>query len=369
MIASVSGLSEVFACVEKQAQRLVPHDELELLLFDEGSGRAPIKYSTRSRFQAVSLDLGSEALESSWFALTGRDVLLVDRPASRISVPLRAGGRITGLLVLSCEKPGVYNWSHIAIVEKLADVVALALDHERLSEKVRAAAERAAAMRGMEEGAEEERRRLAMDLHDQTLGDLGTLASRAENLARTRDYTIAESKAQFAELATGLRTALAELRHLTEELHPASLDVFGLPAAIEGALGRAAARSRFGFQPAFVDHSMGVTVDMPPFHRRSIYRIVQEALNNAAAHSGADRVEVSLAFEAGALFVRVADDGRGFDPKLIRPGALGLHTMRHRAALIGASIDWLSRGQVSGCLVSLRVPIDQAVSLSHGTTG
>ncbi len=358
-IAADASLREVFYSLEEQSQRLIPHDLLEVTLLGDAPGYATT-YSTASGFQPVPSTTEIEPLTSSRSVSPGRKLRSGAWSPSSICVTLRVGGRITGQLSVSSQAENTDSESQVEVVEKLADLVALALERELLLNKVRAAAEGAAAMRGMEEGAEEERRRIAMDLHDQTFADLAACASRAENLAGDTGLFLDQARDQFAEQARGLRAILGDLRHLTEDLHPAGLDVFGLSAAIEAALGRAAARTRFNIQPVFVDRSENITEQMPPFHRQTIYRIVQEALNNAVAHSGAKMVEVSLVKDAGTLLVSIADDGRGFDPKQIRSGALGLHTMRHRAALIGASIDWRSRGPDSGCVVKLRVPIEVA---------
>lgn len=190
------------------------------------------------------------------------------------------------------------------------------------------------------EAAEEERKRWARELHDETLQGLGALrvslasALRAGSEGAVRGV-VESAVDQIAEEITGLRSLIAELR-------PAALDELGLEAAIETLSERSA--SLVGLEmDTRVDLGAGgegsrrLDADL----ERTIYRLVQEALSNVAKHARAERVRLRVSERDGQVEVVVADDGVGFDPDGAESaeGGFGLLGMRERVAMAGGRME------------------------------
>jgi two-component system, NarL family, sensor histidine kinase DegS len=164
----------------------------------------------------------------------------------------------------------------------------------------------------------------------------------------------AKAKTELARLEDDLREGLAEVRHFIFDLRPTPLADLGLASTLRKYC--ESYRQRFG---AIVE------LDAPDEIQRlnsaaeaAIFRIVQEALQNARKHSGATRVCVSLSVEGDQLVVSVADNGCGFDPENAAGVAsrhFGLQSMRERAEYVHGSLDVRSRPG-EGALVVLRVP-------------
>jgi len=200
------------------------------------------------------------------------------------------------------------------------------------------------------EASEEARARWARELHDETLQGLVGLRMR---LASARRSNVPEEvEAAVSEALEGTRQEIVNLRSLISELRPAALDELGLGAAIETLSERSAATAGFD-----VETRVGLEDDGAPRLAREIettvYRLVQEALSNAARHSGGSLVRVEVAEREELIDVAVADDGHGFDPAAETTG-FGLRGMRERVQLAGGrmSID----SSESGSVVRARLP-------------
>jgi two-component system sensor histidine kinase UhpB len=200
---------------------------------------------------------------------------------------------------------------------------------------------------------EEERRRLARDLHDEVNQALTAMLLRLEALAQDAPPERSEEVAELKKLAG---EAMEELLSLARQLRPTALDDHGLAAAIDAQL------TRFGAQTGVATHMDvdGNPAELEEDVQTAIYRIAQEALNNAGRHAEANRVEVQLSVTAEGTELRVSDDGVGFDPAHprvppTRGGRLGLEGMAERARLVGGELDVRS-SPGSGTTVSLRIP-------------
>jgi signal transduction histidine kinase len=217
--------------------------------------------------------------------------------------------------------------------------------------------ELAASRAGVVRAVEEERRRLRRDLHDGIGPRLTGVAYAADaalnQLDRDPDRT--------AELIRGLRAdageAIAEVRRLVEGLRPPSLDQVGLEQALRqhGQHLHTAAGS-----PLQVDVRAGALPTLPAAVEVTAYRIVVEALTNAARHSGGDHAAVRLAAAAGWLCVEVRDNGRGSTDW--EPG-VGLTSMRERAELLGGTVV-AAAGEHGGAVIA-RLPL----GAGHGGAG
>jgi two-component system sensor histidine kinase UhpB len=200
---------------------------------------------------------------------------------------------------------------------------------------------------------EEERGRLARDLHDEVNQALTAMLLRLEALAQDAPP---ERTAEVAELKRLAGEAMEELLSLARQLRPTALDDHGLAVAIEAQLARFAAQTGVETRMA-VDGDPG---ELDEDIQIAVYRIAQEALANAGRHSGAAEIEVALAIRDRGAELCVSDDGAGFDPSRPRLRAaggagLGLDGMAERARLVGGELDVRS-APGSGTTVTLRIP-------------
>lgn len=195
---------------------------------------------------------------------------------------------------------------------------------------------------------EDERRRIARELHD-GVGQVLTA------LALTLDAEPGGPNGSNGPIRSAARqltdTALAETRDLADRLRPARLDEIGLVHALRDLARRA------GF-PVHIDAAADATDRdlLSASARVEVYRIVQEALANAARHSGAPDAEVVITRDQRSLVIRVTDAGAGFDPVDAAQAGIGLAGMRERAELLGAVLH-IASSPGAGTRVRLEVPL------------
>jgi two-component system sensor histidine kinase UhpB len=194
---------------------------------------------------------------------------------------------------------------------------------------------------------EQERARVARDLHDEVNQSLTGLLLRLE---AAREAAPPQLEAELAETKALANQAMRELLSLARQLRPTALDDLGLAAAVAGQVEQLAQGE--------IEAEFGVDGDLSELDDDAqlvVYRVAQEALSNAGRHSGAGRVEVRLRRrEDGGVGLEVSDDGRGFAFEESERG-LGIGGMRERALLIGGELTIESRPG-HGTTVRLTVP-------------
>ena len=204
------------------------------------------------------------------------------------------------------------------------------------------------------EGAEEERRRIAMDIHDQTLADLSAVNRKLEAL---RQQTSCGDEA--AQIEEDLQRAMTNLRVVMDNLHPQTLDILGLPAAIESLLDKTCGAN--GAPEAhFMSDDGAANLKLSKLVQVTLYRIVVEAVNNVLRHAHATQLEIGMTMRSGALVIAVEDNGKGFEftPKLpSESGGRGLHNIQERARAIGAEVTWRNSRFSSGTRFELVFPV------------
>lgn len=195
---------------------------------------------------------------------------------------------------------------------------------------------------------EEERARVARDLHDEVNQSLTGLLLRLEAARERAPVELAHELAETKALAN---QAMQELLTLARALRPTALDDLGLRAALGALVDELGRKS--GIATSF--SGTGELADVPMDTQLVTYRVAQEALSNAAQHSAATRIDVRLDRDAEGIALSVADDGRGFTFDQAARG-LGLGGMRERALLVGGDLGVTSRPD-QGTRVSLKLPI------------
>jgi two-component system sensor histidine kinase UhpB len=263
--------------------------------------------------------------------------------ARRRRVPLER--LIEEMEKVDLSRPGPLLPRSIDGVGETEEVERIELAFLRMMERLEA--ERRRAGSAALQAQEQERARVARDLHDEVNQSLTGLLLRLE---AARAAAPPELEGELAETKTLANQAMRELLSLARQLRPTALDDLGLAAAIAGQveqLGRGRVETELLTEGEFAD--LGDDAQLV------VYRVAQEALSNAARHSGARRISVRLARLADSgVELDVADDGRGFAFDEAQ-GGLGIAGMRERALLIGAELTIESRPG-HGTTVRLAVP-------------
>ncbi|WP_266035985.1 GAF domain-containing sensor histidine kinase, partial [Brucella intermedia] len=244
----------------------------------------------------------------------------------RLHVPLKAQGDIIGALSCSSLTPACYTMRDVENAQSIADLLTPYFFAIRAAEQAKRSAIVEAEARAREEGLrfgalkltealEIERHRIGMDLHDQTLADLTRLARHVERLTHAPDL----SGEQLEPLFRGLQHCMHDLRQIIEEAKPSILQLFGFVQATENHLGRSVRDSGSSVEWTLDDSSGGMADRLEETVATSLFRIVQEAINNAIRHAHASRLRVAFRNKGGRLHVEVADNGIGMDRHTQRP--------------------------------------------------
>ncbi len=198
---------------------------------------------------------------------------------------------------------------------------------------------------------EEERRRIARELHDDVSQRLALLSMELDQLSQS-----GESAAQLVERMQALRMRIHELssdlHRISYELHPAKLEHLGLVAAVRSFCKELSRQQGIGIQ--FIDRE--VPREIPQDVALCLFRIVQESLRNAVKHSGAQEARAELSGSPDAIRLQISDAGIGFDPKDAKRKGLGLVSMEERLRLVGGEITIHSRPS-QGTRIDVRVPL------------
>jgi PAS domain S-box-containing protein len=209
---------------------------------------------------------------------------------------------------------------------------------------------------------EEERRRIARELHDEAGQLLTALLVGLRTLEDARN--LADVKVQGQRLREIAAQAIDEVGRLARGLHPTVLDDHGLGVALSRYAAEYAKTHNIAVDLALDEIDSG---SLPSGVQIALYRILQEALTNVARHSGASAVSIRFARSPAALEVAVIDDGCGFDAEAVAVSShrLGIQSMRERAAMLGGTVSFIS--QPRGTRILVQVPLaGQDIQPSEG---
>jgi two-component system sensor histidine kinase UhpB len=195
---------------------------------------------------------------------------------------------------------------------------------------------------------EEERRRLARDLHDEVNQALTAILLRLEALSQAAPPELSQ---ELSELKRLVNQAMSELLQLARQLRPTALDDHGLLPAMASQVRRF--ESQTGIKAEL--NASGSDAKLQPDEEIAVFRIAQEALANVARHADAREVSVGLRTDDAGVELTVRDDGRGFEPSQPEGNGLGLGGMAERARLVGGELTIESRPG-EGTELCLRVP-------------
>jgi signal transduction histidine kinase len=274
-------------------------------------------------------------------------------------VPVMASDKVVGALGVQADSSAL-SVDDKALLRAIAQHLGVALDNIHNYREARSTLTRLAqtqeALQSYLQMAtmaqEEERRRLARELHDDTIQTLVIATASLETIAA--EGSLADkTRGRLSEVKLTLTTAIDNVRRFSRDLRPSLIDDLGLLDALDWLVNDT--RSRSGIEVSLA--TSGRTRRIEPRAELGVYRIVQEALRNVERHSGAKRAQVRLSFAPASLKVSVADDGSGFDATTLISGDtvhLGLRGMHERAKLAGGDLS-VTSAPGKGTRIELRL--------------
>lgn len=214
-------------------------------------------------------------------------------------------------------------------------------------------------------GADEERRRIAMDMHDQTLSELTHIARELHALDRTDAET--DRQTRLVQLQGAIHETIRNLRAIMDDLYPQTLDTLGLAAALRSHFERQAG-SASGVGPRY---TLAVAADadarLTPAQRLDLYRIAVEAAHNCLRHAHCKQFEIDCRTVGDELQLSIEDDGVGFDADGVRRGH-GLNNIAQRARRLGAQIEWSRSRFAGGSRLALRLTLARTANRAHAVS-
>jgi signal transduction histidine kinase/ligand-binding sensor domain-containing protein len=345
--------------VQAASSRTFPEQfQYAFLLFDEAGRLVRQKLSRESQFMMEGLKPGRYRVEAVAY---NADLI----PSAPLSFEFGIAGA-----------PFPWTTTALAVLLALA-LVALSwgyFQNRRMARTSRALLEAnrnlADARLQVANQAERERRRIARDLHDQTLADLRNLILLTDQLP-AKEAENGHERLDPSTFRSEIEAISTEIRRICEDLSPSVLENVGLAAALEWALSNSVAHApadcRFAYEFKCPE-DLEERVELAPGERMQIYRIAQESISNICRHSGAKSVKLEVKIgEDNSFLLELEDDGKDFDPKdkKRKRSGRGLSNILARASLIEAEVTWSKRPQ-GGTVFTLRKPSPLAQTESLG---
>ncbi len=243
---------------------------------------------------------------------------------SELVAPLRLGNQVIGTLDVQSVEINAFTEPDLLVIQSLGDQIAVAIENAQLYD------------RSQELAVLEERTRLARELHDSVTQSMYSVVLLTEGWRRSiRNGGEAHVDEYLARIGEINQQGLKEMRLLIHELRPPVLEEEGLLGALHQRLD--AVEKRAGINTRLLTDEI---VELPHAIEEGLYRIAQEALNNALRHACAKNVVVRISTKKGNIMLEVEDDGQGFDVDSVDcTGGMGLINMRHRADELGGSVE------------------------------
>ncbi|MEE8472429.1 MAG: HAMP domain-containing protein, partial [Dehalococcoidia bacterium] len=275
------------------------------------------------------------------------------------SVPLSAQEETLGVLTVSADSPGVLDGDFVQFLRSVGQQIGVGLRNARLDREVRQKEEaRGRLLDKLIVAQEEERKRIAREIHDEPAQTLTAIAMRLDQMKRHLPDDQIEVRQGLEEAHQEAKKAMEVLYQIIVELRPQALDDLGFLPAIRWHAGL-----RLGEKGINLEfHASGSPARLDSQIETAVFRLMQEAINNIYRHSGAKHAKIRLYFRKAAIKGIIEDDGVGFDvaamrtPRMDSPG-LGLMGMEERASILGGSLTLTSRPG-KGTRVVFEVPLN-----------
>ncbi len=278
-----------------------------------------------------------------------------------LSVPILRDEEVVGILNVASKQARAFSPEDVRLLEGIAQQVSTALENTRLQKEVQQKEQiRGELLRDMFSIQEEERKRIARELHDETSQVVAALNASLETASILIPTDVNKAEGVLKKAQDLSVNILDGIHRLIYELRPSLLDDLGLVAAVrwltETNLGVS------GIETTVT--TRGGQRRMPQNIEATLFRVIQEAVTNIARHSGAKKASVRLAFHDTSIKVQIKDDGHGFNvdeaiSSRDRPRGLGLVGMRERVSIVGGSVEIRSNAQRGGTLIKIDIPLEK----------
>ncbi len=365
-ITSELELDRVLSKVVQIAEELVGADAGVIGLLDEASDLItyPHLHNLPRELMQVTVYKG-EGLAGQVIA-SGSPTVIEDYPTyparvrafveggvkSVLAVPIVSGGHVFGALgVVTLREKRTFTDRDMAVVSGVARQAAIAIENARLYKSMRSYA------RQIITAQEEERKRMARELHDDTAQSLVALSRQLDGLLSGDDRGSKHIKQRLEELRQLTAEISQGVRGFSQALRPSTLDDLGLLPTLEGLTAKLSEEDGVEVKLEVLGHKRRLS----PETDLVLFRIAQEALTNVRKHSQATRVVTTVEFGDGIVRLTISDNGRGFKVpdrpgELVETGKLGLIGMFERAQLLGGTLKVQSQpGQ--GTTVVAEIPL------------
>jgi signal transduction histidine kinase len=213
--------------------------------------------------------------------------------------------------------------------------------------------ERELGLQAMIKATEEERKRIAKDLHDGVVQSLTGLSLRLQKGFSLIANVTDEQRSRFVESKKLLDESIAEVRNISHQMMPRSLAEMGLGSAIADMLQKSLGSTDVSYE---FDDLVPENDRLPEFVEVSVFRVCQELVNNIIKHSQATHVSVQLVKNAKHLIMTVEDNGRGFDMMKLKTTGIGLKNIQSRIKAVNGEVSF-EPGHGKGTLVIVRIPL------------
>ncbi len=274
-----------------------------------------------------------------------RPVVVREELRGFASVPLRSKNKLVGVMNIASHEPRQFTTQDVELLHNIANQIAIAIENAKLYDELqRKEQARGELLRQLISAQEEERKRIARELHDETSQALTSLAIGLEAAVATVPLACEDMRPKLKRMQSLALATLDEIEKVIYELRPSLLDDLGLIAAV-----RWYAESRFEVTGTNVNVEVtGPERKLPVQMETDLFRIIQEAVNNIARHAEAETASITLGFRDDRFTAHIEDDGQGFDYEQVmssREGqrGLGLLGMKERVELLGGILSINSR--------------------------
>ena len=321
-------LDEVLDSTVERIQTLISADAVAVMLLDHTGVATPVRTVGADAPHEYDID----DLPAQWRRamtsprpirldmLAGGSAICSDRGRSGLYTVIRAQGEPLGLLAIESNRAFAFDAQQVEIVHGLAEPFGLAIANARIFRQIRMRA------------ADDERSRIARNLHDQIGSSLASIGFEVDRAAQF-SHDGAKVEAALRDLRLQVTEVLTDVRETLFDLRSDITDGRDLRDLLDEYLGRVARRSA-------VATTVEIHMDgrIPLAHEREIWQIIREAINNAERHAQATTISVAVHESSHYLTAVVSDDGLGIGNSAARKDSYGLQGMRERASHIGATL-------------------------------
>ncbi len=288
-----------------------------------------------------------------------RSVVVEEGLRAFASVPLQSKRKLLGVMNIASHSPRRFRPEDVQVLSSVANLIAVVIENARLYNEMLWRDElRGELLRQIISAQEEERKRIARELHDETSQALTGLGVGVQALLNALPIETSELEAQLGRIQSMATNAYDGIHRVMCELRPRLLDDLGLLAAVNSHVENQVRRAGLTVHLEAVGTERRLAAEI----ETALFRIIQEATTNVIRHASADSFRITLEFKEKSVAARIEDDGTGFDvdkvmTSRVRGRALGLLGMKERAESLGGQLTiWSRRG--AGTCVAAEIPCD-----------